>query len=214
MQTNRQKLWPIFKHAKGSKQQFPKVQLKLDKLFINGKQYRTQNLSELPPELQPERRAVKHTDDTVVFFSPHSVFSNFHEINVKIEGETYCCNEQYFQHAKAILFGDDSTAKKILDETNPYKINTLGKKVRGFEKNVWEKKAFDILKGVNMAKYSQNPGAKKALLDTGNRTIGEASPDPTYGTGVIISSPDATTMTAWKGKNWMGKILSDVRAEL
>ena len=213
IQKNRQKLWPIYKHAKGLKD-FTKVQLKLDKLFINGKLFTTQNLHELPPALQPENRAVKYTDDVVVFYSQNSVFSNFNASEVKIEGETYCCNEQYFQYIKAHFFGDETTAEKIKEETNPYKINSLGKQVKGYRKEVWERKAFDVLKRVNSAKYSQNPNAKKTLLETGNRKIGEATPDLLYGTGVPISRPEAADTETWTGKNLMGQILTEIRSEL
>ena len=56
--------------------------------------------------------------------------------------------------------------------------------------------------------------ARQALLDTGNRRIGEASPDTQYGTGVHISSPKATDSSTWSGKNLMGRILSEIREEL
>ena len=204
----------IFKHAKGLKQEFQTVTLKLDKLCLNGKQFTTANLEELPKSLMPESRAVKKTDETVVFYSLHSVFSNFHNLEVKVEGKTYCCNEQYLQNAKALLFGDEVAAANIMNETDPYVISSLGKKVRGYRKEVWEGKAYEILKNVNHFKYAQHPDAAGALLDTGNRKLGEASPQPLNGTGVPLSSPSATDQSTWVGKNWMGQILMEIRDEL
>ena len=149
---------------------------------------------------------------TLVFYTLNSVFSNFHATEVKIEGQTYSCNDQYFQYAKALLFGNNETAANILQETDPYKINSLGKKAKGDRKQVWNEKAFDVLKHVNKVKYSQNPDAKAALRNTDQRKIGEASPDVRFGAGV--SSSFATDETNWTGKNMMGKILTDIRTEL
>ena len=214
VQAKRQKLWPIFKFAQGLKTEFKNVSLSGDKLYLNGKLYTTNNLDKLPASLQPEKRAQKCTDETLVFYSLQSQFSNFHPTPIKVAGDTYTCNEQYFQRAKALLFGDYETADKIMTETNPYKINSLGKRVKGYQKDVWERRAYDTLKHANTVKYNQNPQARQALLETGNLKLGEASPDTLYGTGVIISSPNASDESTWTGKNWMGQILTEIRTTL
>jgi ribA/ribD-fused uncharacterized protein len=213
VQANRKILWPIFKFAKGSAE-FDTVSLNLDKLYLNKKLFTVNNLHELPESLNQKNRAVKCTDKTVVFYSLHSVFSNFHSAEVVISGDRFCCNEQFFQRAKALMFGDYETADKIMSETDPYKINVLGKKVRGHKKEVWEKKAYKTLKHVNEVKFSQNLHARQALLDTGDLIIGEASPDRMYGTGIHISSSHATDETKWIGKNLMGQILTEIRQSL
>lgn len=208
---NRQQLWPIFKAAK-QMSEFTSVQLKLDKLYVNGKQFTTDNLHELPPSLHADKRSTKFTDQTVVFYSKHSVFSNFHKLNVKIEGETYCCNEQYFQRSKALFFGDQEAAKKIMDENDPHKILAIGKKIKGYKKETWDNQAYRVLKNVNVMKYEQNPEAQMSLINTGNRFIGEASLDRQYGIGISITSPNVGDKSEWKnGKNWMGQILTEIR---
>ena len=213
IETNRQKLWPIFIAAK-QLPEFTSVQLKLDKLYINRKQFTTENLNELPPSLHPEKRSTKFTDQTVVFYSKYSTFSNFHELDIKHEGQVYCCNEQYFQQCKALHFGDNETAQRILNEKDPHKIHELGKQVKGFNKELWDKQAYRILKQANLFKYQQNPEAQMALLNTGKRSIGEASRDTLYGIGIPITSPNAGEEGEWHGKNWMGKILTEVRETL
>jgi ribA/ribD-fused uncharacterized protein len=214
IQANRQKLWPVFKAAKQMDQFKKSTFLRLDKLYINGKQYTTENLQDLPTPLLPENRTVKYSDDSVVFYTKHSLFSNFHSINFKVEGIIYCCTEQYFQRAKALFFGDYDTAHKIMDETDPHQINVLGKKVKGYQKDVWDKQAYRVLKQANVFKYRQNPPAAKALLNTGARLIGEASPDKLYGTGIRLTSNQANDTSKWHGKNWMGKILTEIRSSL
>lgn len=207
---NRQQLWPIFKAAKGMSE-FTSVRLKLDKLYVNGKLFTTDNLNELPPSLHAEKRATKFTDQTVVFYSKHSILSNFHQLNVRVEGQTFSCNEQYFQRSKALFFGDNETAKKIMEESDPHKILNLGKRIKGYKKDLWDKQAYRVLKNVNAMKYEQNPEAQMFLVNTGDRSIGEASFDSQYGIGMSITSRNVGDKGEWKGDNWMGQILTEIR---
>ena len=210
---NRQILWPYYQAAK-SMDKFQSVSLTMDKLFLNHKLFTVKNLHEIPECLKPEQRAVRSNEDAVVFYTKFAVFSNFHALPVKVEGQTYCCNEQYFQHAKAIFFNDFATAEKIMAESDPLKMSDLGKSVKGFKREIWEKeKAYAVLTRVNTSKYNQNEAAKMALLQTGDKQLGEGSPDMFYGTGVHIFAKDALDYeTAWKGENIMGRILTEIRA--
>ena len=210
IRSNRQTLWPYYQAAR-SLENFTSVSLNQDKLFLNNKLYTVKNLHEIPECLKPEKRAVKSNDDTIVFFSKHSIFSNFHRMPVRIEGQTYQCNEQYFQRAKAVMFNDAATAEKIMNESDPVKMSNLGKSVKGFKKELWAKQAPRVLHRVNTAKYEQNESAKRALLETGTKKIGEASPHTTYGTGVHINAKNALEHLSWEGENLMGQILTRIR---
>ena len=47
------------------------------------------------------------------------------------------------------------------------------------------------------------------------RTLVEASPrDRTWGIGLGASNPKATDKRLWRGSNWLGEILTQVREEL
>ena len=48
-------------------------------------------------------------------------------------------------------------------------------------------------------------------MDTGNKTIVEASFDDIWGTGSHISSKDALNKNKWRGTNILGKILMGIR---
>ena len=209
---NRKKLWPYFKSAKELKME--NVSLKLDKLWISGKVYTVDNIDKAPDCLQPQNRCHKQTDDVFLFLGKHSVFSNFHPMQVKIEGVTYKCNEQYFQRAKALFFGDDATALKIMLESDPLAMHALGKKVKGFKKELWKTQSHKVLKHVNEVKFRENPSAADALSNTKHKRIGEASPDPLFGIGLHITSKDATDCSKWTGTNMMGDILTEIRDSL
>ena len=186
----------------------------MDKLYIDGKLYTVDNLESLPTNLQPQNRCHKQSENVFVFFSKHSIFSNFHPLPSKVQGETFHCNEQFFQRSKALFFGDEVTAEKIMSETDPAKMNMLGKRVRGYTKEKWENNAKRCLKLVNEAKFLQNPSAKAALLDTGSKILGEASPDLTYGIGMHLTAPSVLETQKWSGKNMMGEILTEIRDSL
>ena len=63
--------------------------------------------------------------------------------------------------------------------------------------------------------FGQNPVLKEQLLATGNTTLVEASPrDRTWGIGLGSSNPKATDRRMWRGSNWLGEILTQVREEL
>jgi ribA/ribD-fused uncharacterized protein len=209
---NRKKLWPYFKAAK--ELNLKNVSLKLDKLWIDGKMFTVETLHTVPECLLPHHRCHKQTDDVFVFLTKHSILSNFHPKEVKIEGVAYSCNEQFFQRSKALLFGDHETAEKILNEKDPAKMHEFGKRVRGFNKEIWKKRAPRVLKHMNEVKFRSYPEAATFLVNTGERRIGEGSPDPYYGIGIHISSPAATDQTKWNGTNLMGTILTEIRDSL
>ena len=185
--------------------------LKQDKLFVNGRQYTVDNISTLPECLQPHNVATAKNEDVIVFFTKNAIFSNFHPLEVSVNGNSYCCNEQYIQHSKACLFGDNETANAIMETNDPVTQKALGKKVKGFNKETWLNQVDRILETVNHAKYVQHPNALKALKDTGQRVIGEASLDQDFGIGMGLNHKNACNSDEWQGHNRMGKTLAHLR---
>lgn len=56
---------------------------------------------------------------------------------------------------------------------------------------------------------------KRALLATGGTTLVEASPgDTIWGIGLRASNPKASRRDQWRGTNWLGEILTQVRTEM
>jgi ribA/ribD-fused uncharacterized protein len=56
-----------------------------------------------------------------------------------LDGRLFVCNEQYFQHAKAMLFGDEVRAEQIMVETSPFRMKALGRQVLKFSVERWNK---------------------------------------------------------------------------
>ena len=63
-------------------------------------------------------------------------------------------------------------------------------------------------------KFNQNKDLNEYLQLTKSR-IAEANPrDLRFGIGFSLTDPQATDPQKWKGNNWMGDILQEIREEL
>lgn len=139
--------------------------------------------------------------------------SNFYPCKFEFNGKTFNFSEQCFMYQKAILFNDFEIAKQVLNETDVRKIKALGRKVKGFNNNLWDKHKEDFMYNACYAKFSQDNKLKDFLLNTGNSEIVEASPvDNIWGIG--FSSDKAMENVDKWGQNLLGKVLMEVREEL
>jgi ribA/ribD-fused uncharacterized protein len=149
------------------------------------------------------------------FWRATSPFSQWHHSTFTVDGITYNCAEQFMMYQKAILFGDKEIAQKILKESLPMKQKYLGRKVRNFDEQVWEKHCRDIVYKGNYAKFTQNKHLLKKLLETAGTTLVEASPyDTIWGIGLDETHPHAKDRSKWRGENRLGEILTRLREDL
>jgi len=149
-----------------------------------------------------------------LFFYSHrkkyGEFSQFYPSKFQVDGYKYNSAEQYMMAQKAKIMGDKASFSKIMNESNPIKIKCIGRCIRPWDNDRWEKNRFKIVLDGNMYKFSQNAKLAQKLQATGTRTIAEATPkDKTWGIG--ISFQNAVRGDAWKGKNLLGKVLMIVR---
>ena len=125
--------------------------------------------------------------------------------------EFNCC-EQFMMYAKAKLFNDHEIAEKILAEKDPAKQKELGRKVRGFDEEIWKAKREQIVFIGNLNKFNQNPEAKQFLLKSGKSILVEASGyDTIWGVGLWEDDPLIKDPKNWKGLNLLGKALMRAR---
>ena len=210
IEDRRRILRPIFNKAKKTDQFKGKCRLVYDKLILDGKTFSVNNLDKLPKNLQPRSMAERHCEDTVVFFTKGSPFSNFYAASFVKDQITYVNNEQYIQSKKAELFNDDETHMKIMQSTNPYEIKGLGSRVKNFVKPQWENSARQVALDACTAKFEQNSVLKDILLETGNKDIGEASSDPFWGIGKTLNDANVFDKGSWTN-NLLGNVLMTVR---
>lgn len=140
------------------------------------------------------------------------IFSQFFPCTFTERGVTYNSAEQYMMAQKALLFDDIKTYDKIMSLSNPSKIKALGRLVKNFNQEIWDKHKEYIVFNGNLLKFSQNKKLCKQLLATGDKEIVEASPtDTIWGIGLAETDPDIYDKSKWRGTNLLGKAIMKVR---
>lgn len=133
----------------------------------------------------------------------------------QVDGVEYSFAEQYMMAEKARMFGDREMEEKIMASSHPKEMKAFGRGVKGFDKGRWDASCYGIVKRGNEAKFSQNPQLWNFLKETRKRILVEASPrDRIWGIGMGKSNPDALNPLKWRGKNWLGFALTEVRDSL
>lgn len=142
-------------------------------------------------------------------------FSNWYLSDFTTGDMKYTSLEQYMMHQKALRFHDENIAAQILATDDVAYIKELGRKVSGFDNHVWNGMRQIIVYEGLMAKFTQNPELKRALLDTGNTVLAEAAVnDKIWSIGLSMSDPKRLDPSEWKGQNLMGYALMLVREKL
>jgi ribA/ribD-fused uncharacterized protein len=123
--------------------------------------------------------------------------------------------EHYMMYRKAILFGDEESAGRIVAASHPRQAKMLGRRVRNFDEQMWKKQRYDIVVDASLAKFDQDSQLRAFLLGTGDRVLVEASPlDRIWGIGMTARDERATDPALWQGLNLLGFALMQARAEL
>jgi ribA/ribD-fused uncharacterized protein len=176
------------------------------------------------PTKPVKRKLRKSTEDTgpppVLFHGAdeskgeYRSFSNMSEHRIEVGGTQFPTVEHYFQAMKAKEFKDDEIYEKIIKAKTSKAAKALGKKVKGFVKDIWDSKKDDIMRTGIRTKFIQHPALRKQLQETGERMIGEADARNTYwGIGTSQTSEKSKHPDKWRGQNKIGKILMDLRKE-
>jgi len=123
--------------------------------------------------------------------------------------------EQHFMHAKAMLFGDHAVADRILRTALPGQARELGRRVRGFQEDVWQVESAHLMEAANRAKFRGRPDLSAYLLSTWPAVLVQASAlDTTWGSGLDLDDPFLPRPQQWPGRNLVGFSLMKVREEL
>jgi ribA/ribD-fused uncharacterized protein len=132
-----------------------------------------------------------------------------------LDGVYYGCCEQFMMAEKARVFDDEDSLRQILAAHHPREQKSLGRKVRDFDAGLWNSACRGVVFTANLAKFSQNDALRERLLNTGDRTIVEASPvDTIWGIGLAPNDPKACQPDQWRGTNWLGIALMQTRDAL
>ena len=133
----------------------------------------------------------KQNSKTFIFDGRRSPFSTMYPAPFTVDGQTYKSATQYIAHCGALMFGDKTTAEKILVSTDPDECIRFLFSVKGFDKAKWERCEEEICVDAAVYKFSQNDKLKHLLLSTGNLHLGCMGRNLRYETGVTISPKGA-----------------------
>jgi ribA/ribD-fused uncharacterized protein len=149
------------------------------------------------------------------FWKSKSPFSQWYISLFKADNIEFNCTEQFMMYKKAELFRDKEIMKAVLLEKDPSEHKKLGRKVKDFDKKVWEENCQDIVYEGNFFKFTQNAKLLEELMSTRGTTLVEASPfDKIWGIGMTADHLDASNRSRWKGTNWLGEVLTSLRNAL
>lgn len=119
------------------------------------------------------------SDTTVYFWRPHDpngFMSQWYTSPFTHEEITYHTAEMWMMVQKAKLFKDEETAAKMLQTTDPKKHKGLGRKVKDFDKDVWDREKERIVEEGSWLKFTQSENVedlRALLLVTGEKELVE-----------------------------------------
>ncbi|MFJ4499463.1 NADAR family protein [Streptomyces sp. NPDC088864] len=132
-----------------------------------------------------------------------------------VDGVVYASAEHWMMAGKARLFGDARAEELAVAAKSPAEAKKVGRLVRDFDDEVWQRERFALVTAGSVHKFGQNPELGAFLLGTGERVLVEASPlDRIWGIGLAADDPRAQDPAAWRGLNLLGFALMAAREEL
>ena len=215
----RNKLRPILQAASRLSEFEHSISIRGDKLCLNGKLYSVDKLHDIPAPINPKTLSEKRFQRVLVFGGINSEYhelSNFYQCRFTFRNIVFNCVEQSYQYFKAIMFGDQRTARLILTSRSPSRQKYLAThELRNFDKPRWLAHRDELMKDIIHSKFSQNQDLADRLLATDTFHIGEAiQKDLYWGTGVSVGHKNATLRKHWNGQNNLGKLLMEERKQL
>lgn len=138
------------------------------------------------------------------------------------DGAHYFCAEQFMMRGKALLFGDEASAQKIMLALDPADMKAIGRGIAGYDDAVWTQNRDRIVMDGNLLKFSQNASLWKFLDGLGSRELVEAAHyDKIWGVG--LNAEDCVAIEElhplhpqahWDGLNCLGKALMATQSML
>lgn len=161
---------------------------------------------------------IRVTEKFVLFYKEWP--SNFkktsfsYDYNSEGKPKVFFCTEQAFMYCKARFFNDLEVAQKILECKEPWDAKHFGRQVHNYIDVQWDKVRYQYMRDVNLERFRQDLALREKLLNPiyNNKTFVEASPvDLIWGVGLEQTNPLIDDEKNWKGKNLLGKALTEVR---
>ena len=146
---------------------------------------------------------------------PNAFLANWYYSDFIASGIKFNSVEQYMMYNKAMIFEDKDTAQKILNTRDFAYMKKLGREVAGYNDNIWSTHRYNIVKHGVLNKFTQNRELAQMLLNTEDAILAEcAVRDKIWGIGLSMTDPRRLDQSQWRGTNYLGQILMEVREQL
>lgn len=146
-----------------------------------------------------ERSYIIHDEKNVKgFFEEYRFLSNFEVGDVVYDGVRYPSSENAYQAAKSL----DPDVRKQFVSITPSQSKKLGRSIE--VRSDWENVKYRVMYDICLDKFTRHSHFGDALIETGDKYLEETNhwKDVTWGVCDGV------------GKNWLGKILMDIRSQL
>ena len=195
---------------------YKKCTISGDRLILNGVAYTTENLNQLPDDINLNELYTKKEGEVIYFFRKRSPLSNHHPSPFEIDGIMYTGVEQYYFAEMARKCHDENVLASVMESSDPADQKDASKGIRKkttFYK-AWEGKRIAVMTEGVRQKFLQNPELAEYLRGTAGHTLAEASAnDSFWGLGLGMKDDRRLDSIKW-GHNNLGLILERIRLEV
>ena len=207
---NRRKfMYPLFVEAR---KQDKSARLLTDKIFFKGKTYNYSNAYELAQIVNFLDKGTRQRNGFTIFHGRTSVYSNFFPAPFKDGNTKFTSSEQMYQHELCLYFGDAHAARQVMLQTDPVAMKKIGDRVaitQSDRREDWYKhRAREVMATAVFLKFTKNPILLQHLCAAEGQFVEANFHDHT------LKDDDIFNPSCWKGKNWLGEILSDLKDKI
>lgn len=141
----------------------------------------------------------------------NGTFSNFDSTPVTLDSTTFPTSEHAYQWRACGEHKREDLATQILHARSPLVAKRIAEVIKCA---AWNDKKNGVMKEVLIAKIASSNKFRDDLLNSGNKVIIEALPDPWWGCGLPYNIAVTTNPDYLPGKNNLGKLLMELRSEM
>lgn len=142
--------------------------------------------------------------------------SQWYAAGFEHEGRYFPTAEHWMMYHKALVAGDQESARAVLVEPSARAVKAIGRKVKNYDDKLWATRKYPIVIEGNVMKFGGSRKLRDYLLGTGDAILVEASPyDDQWGIGMGIDEARRLDDPAqWRGTNLLGWALMEARERL
>ena len=210
----RRLLRPIFNKARKLPEYKGKCKMDGDALVLHGKRFTSENLKDLPDNLNCQQLSSEKSQNVIGFFGELNCLSNFYRSQFELDGIKYHSAEQFIQRQKAILFKKENIVQQIEKCSTALECKQLSRNIVNFDQELWLSNAKSLCEPGIFAKFAQCEYLREKLLATENLTLVESSYDKHWGTGIPLKDDRCLVPNRWHTQGLLGIILQNIRTQL